>query len=245
MHCTHRSYPDLGTLSRAAAEFIAHAAEEDVRERGRFSLVLSGGDTPRTLFRLLAAPPWSARMPWARTHVFWGDERCVPPESVESNYHHAHELLLARVPVPKGNIHRIRAEQGGEAAAAAYQGELEDFFLSSGGKRGYFPVFDCMLLGVGGDGHIASLFPGSRSLDENVRWVIPATAPEGIIPRERITLTLPVIDRAKRLLFLVSGAGKRDILRGAFFESPRTGSGWPVTRVNPRGECVFATDFVL
>jgi 6-phosphogluconolactonase len=244
MHCISRSFPDLDSLSRAAAEYIIYAANEEIRTRSRFALALSGGDTPRTLYSLLASERWSERMPWTRTHVFWGDERCVPPESGESNFHSARELLLSRVPIPDGNIHRIPAERGGEAAAAIYQRELEDFFLSPGAKSDYFPVFDCLLLGVGGDGHLASLFPGTRALEEDSRWVAPATAPDGISPRERVTLTLPSIDRAKRLLFLVSGAGKRHVLRGVFDTSPG-GSVLPVSRVKPRGECVFFMDFAL
>ncbi len=244
MPCISRSFPDLNALSRAAAEYILRAAEDAVREQGRFSLALSGGKTPRTLYRLLASPPWNARMPWTRTHVFWSDERCVPPEDGESNFHHARELLLSRVPVPDMNIHRIPAERGGEAASSAYQGELEDFFLSSGERSGYLPVFDCMLLGVGADGHIASLFPGSPALEEKTRWVTSSTTPAGMTTSNRVTLTLPVIDRAKHLLFLVSGEGKRDVLRGVF-DASRSGKEWPVSRVKLRGECVFAMDFVL
>ena len=183
-------------------------------------------------------------MPWALTHIFWGDERCVPPVSAESNYSRVRELLLSHVPVPIGNIHRIPAELGGKAAAEVYQREMEDYFLSPGENAGYFPVFDCMTLGVGLDGHIASLFPGSKALEETTRWVVPSTAPEGISPRERVTLTLPLINRAKRLLFLVSGAGKRDMLREVF-DASRRGGRLPVSRVKPRGECVFTMDFTL
>lgn len=242
--CIPRFFPDRDSLCRAAADYIVNAADEAVRTSGRFTLALSGGETPRPLYRLLASDPWSERMPWKRTHIFWGDERCAPPESEESNFFHAREILLARVPIPGGNIHRIPSERGGEAASAAYREELEDFFLSTEVKSGYFPLFDCMLLGVGGDGHIASLFPGTRALEERTRWVVPTDAPEGVFPRHRVTLTLPVIDRAKRLLFLVSGDGKRDILRSVFSES-HGGNEWPVSRVNPRGECVVLMDFTL
>lgn len=183
-------------------------------------------------------------MPWDRTHIFWGDERCVSVESEKSNFRLARELLLSRVPISEGNIHRIPAEFGGEAASSAYHWELKDFFLSSGKKTDYFPDFDCLLLGMGDDGHIASLFPGTRALEEKIRWVIPSTAPEGISPRERVTLTLPVIDRAKRLVFLVSGSGKRDILRKVFNSSQHERE-LPVSRLNPRGECVFFMDFTL
>lgn len=229
-------------MSGAAAEYICSAACQDVRERGRFTLVFSGGETPRPLYRLLASPPYTHRMPWGRTHVFWGDERCVSPESADSNFHHAHEILLSRVPIPSGHIHRIPAESGAESAAGEYKRELENFFLSSAGGTGYFPIFDCMLLGIGNDGHIASLFPEAPALEEFTRWVAPVSVPGGVSPVERVTLTLPVINRARRVLFLISGEGKRDII-GTVFRSMTPVRSLPVSLVCPLGECLFYLDF--
>jgi 6-phosphogluconolactonase len=243
MICAVYSFPKPESFYRSAADFILRAAEEEVRTKGVFTLALSGGDTPKPLFHRLSSEPWKTEMPWPSTHVFWGDERCVSPDRPESNYRTARELLLDHVPVPENHLHRIPAEQGGETAAAHYQRELEVFFLSSAGETDYFPVFDCMLLGMGRDGHIASLFPGTRSPGEEKRWVMSSTAPEGVTPRERVTLTLPVIERAKRLLILVSGAGKRDILHGAL-DSPRPEL--PVSMIRPRGECkVYYMDFTV
>jgi 6-phosphogluconolactonase len=188
-------------LARAAAEEWRARALSAVAQLGRFAVALAGGSTPRTLYALLADPdaPYRDELPWARTHVFFGDERAVPPEHAESNYRMAHETLLSRVAVPAENVHRIRGEGDPEASARAYEEDLRSFFGSA-------PRFDLLLLGMGADGHTASLFPGSAPLREVSRLVAATVAPA---PGERrITLTLPALEAAARIVFLVSGASK-------------------------------------
>jgi 6-phosphogluconolactonase len=195
--------PDLEALSRAAAQrFSALAQAHDP-----FSVALSGGGTPRRLYETLAAPPFCEHIPWERVHVFWGDERCVPPDDAGSNYRMARETLLDRVPLPAGNVHRIRGELGPEAAAQDYAQQLRAFF---GAQR---PALDLILLGMGDDGHTASLFPGSGALHETRRPVVGVTAYYQDRPARRVTLTPPAINAARQVIFLVAGAGKAQVLR--------------------------------
>lgn len=199
-------------LAQAAAEEFAAAVEEALAgqaDRGHCSVALTGGSTPRAFYRRLAEEPFSGRLPWERIHFFWGDERHVPPDHADSNFRMAHEALLAAVPVPRENIHRILAEDPDAArAASAYEQTLRDFFALPAGA---FPRFDVLLLGLGPDAHVASLFPGSPALRERERLVV---APRLETPRHlgtfRITLTVPVLNHAARTFFLVSGAEKAD-----------------------------------
>jgi 6-phosphogluconolactonase len=237
-----RSFPDLDSLSQAAAEYIVDAANKAILEKDLFTLVLSGGKTPLTLYRMLASPLWNNRIPWGKTNIFWSDERCVPIESDENNYRSAYETFLSHVPIPEKNIHRIQAEKGGIEAAFLYQKELEKYFLLQKVKTDYFPRFDCLLLGMGYDGHIASLFPETDELNENERWVVPSTAPSTFYPRERVTLTLPVINHSERVLLLLSGMEKKNILLEEFDYFVH-GIILPVSRVKPRGECMMYMDF--
>jgi 6-phosphogluconolactonase len=215
-------------VARAAAEEVAAAAAHAVAARGRFTLALSGGSTPHRLYALLADPqaPYRARLPWALTHVFFGDERPVGPEHPYSNYRMAREALLAHVPL--GSVHRIRGED--PAAARSYEEELRAFFGLAPGDPP--PRLDLVLLGLGPDGHTASLFPGSEALGELTRWVIsPVVAQLGT---RRTTLTLPVLDRARAILFLVSGAEKATALARVL--SPAAGEEpLPAARVRPDG----------
>lgn len=201
-----RRMADAEEVARAAAEEVALAAARADAARGRFTLALAGGSTPRRLYALLAdaRAPFRARVPWERTHVFFGDERPVPPEHPDSNYRMAREALLDRVPV--ASVHRIPGED--PAAAEAYEDELRRFFeVPPGGPP---PRLDLVLLGLGEDGHTASLFPGSDALGERRRWVAaPLVARLGV---HRLTLTLPVLDRAREVLFLVAGADKAEAL---------------------------------
>ncbi|MEA2601867.1 MAG: 6-phosphogluconolactonase [Acidobacteriota bacterium] len=213
-----RVFADVEELMRAAAEEVARRAEEAVRERGRFTWVLSGGSTPRELYRLLASPPYRDRMPWSAIHVFWGDERHVPPDHPDSNFRMAREALLDAVPLPAANVHRIRAEEPDAAVAAdLYEAELRAFFQR-------VPCFDLILLGLGKDAHTASLFPGGTALHENERWVIaPWVQAQSTF---RITLTPPVLDHARLCLFLVSGEDKAEALR-AVLAGPRDPERYP------------------
>lgn len=204
-----RVFASPDELTRAAAEEIARAAEQAVAERGRFTLTLSGGSTPRSLYRLLASEPYRERLPWSAIHLFWGDERHVPPAHADSNFRMAREALIDHVPVPPGNVHRIPAEDpDARRAAAAYEAELRAFFGLAPGEQ---PAFDLLLLGLGADGHTASLFPGSPALNERDHVVV---APWVEAQRAfRITLTPPALNHARRTLFLVSGEDKADALR--------------------------------
>jgi len=247
-----RRFPDLKELSRAASDLMIKRAEECVAERGVFTLVLSGGKTPRTLYEHLARPPVSAMMPWARTHLFWGDERCVPPDHPESNYAMAFQALLSKVPVPPQNIHRIPAEmEPPEDAAAAYEKILREFFqthfnqdshLPSSAEGSLFPSFDLILLGVGEDGHTASLFPGDEVLEERKLWVAAVRAREVLPSIPRITLTLPMINMAECVVFMVSGAGKKEAMQSILEYPEKAGRVYPAARVRPRQRVVWFLD---
>ncbi|HNU85053.1 MAG: 6-phosphogluconolactonase [Pseudomonadota bacterium] len=201
-------------LAGAAATLFAAQAAGAVSARGRFTTALSGGRTPETLYGLLAAPPFASQIPWGRVHLFWGDERCVPPDHRESNYRFARERLLDHVPIPPGNVHRIRGEMEPAEAAALYEKLLRDFFGPHGDP---LFTFDLVLLGLGEDGHTASLFPGTGPIRETARWVVghDVDARKGW----RITLTPAAINAARTVVFLVAGktkaAAARDVLEGS------------------------------
>ena len=195
-------------LFHAAAEEVARTAVQAVAARGRFTVALSGGSTPRSLYTLLAA---SARQfPWQQTFFFWGDERHVSPDSPESNYRMANESLLSKVPVPAGNVHRILAENPDAAAAAsAYEQTLQTFFRLDSAH--VLPELDLILLGMGPDGHTASLFPGTQALHEQSKLAVANHLDQ--LNTDRLTLTYPVLNAAGCVLFLVSGADKAPALR--------------------------------
>jgi 6-phosphogluconolactonase len=199
---------DLDELSmKAAVEFIG-LANRSVGCSGRFVVALSGGSTPKSLYSLLASAEFRAQIPWAQIHFLWGDERCVPPDHPESNYRMTFESLLSKVPVPKENIHRIEAELEPEAAAERYEREIRECFRLSGAE---LPRFDLVLLGLGDDGHTASLFPGSQALEETGRLVVAIYVDK--LKTYRITLTLPVLNHAANIFFLVAGESKAGVLR--------------------------------
>ncbi|MGH9513533.1 MAG: 6-phosphogluconolactonase [Terriglobales bacterium] len=194
-------------LFRAAATEFSDLANEAVRNRGRFCVALSGGSTPRSLYTLLASG--AVPVPWQNVCIFFGDERHVPPDDAESNYRMANEAMLSKVPIPSQNIFRIPAEEkDSQAVATAYEQTLISFF---GLKNGEFPRFDLILLGLGPEGHTASLFPGSSALQEKKRLVVSNWVEK--FHTDRITLTLPAINDAAEIIFLVSGEEKAGILR--------------------------------
>jgi 6-phosphogluconolactonase len=196
---------DLDDVSRRAAEAAVGTINDAVRTAGTCSIVLSGGSTPRTLHRLLATE-FRDRIPWARVQVFWGDERYVPPEDSRSNYRMAKETLLDHVPCPPANIHPMPTHfPSADEAARSYERTLRNHFV------GEWPRFDLVLLGIGDDGHTASLFPGSLALAERTRWVVAARAP--VEPHSRLTLTLPALTRAAAVYVLAAGAAKAEPLR--------------------------------
>lgn len=234
-----RRVSDAEAVARAAAEEIVAAAARAVHERGRFTVALAGGSTPRRTYELLADPdaPYRARLRWDATHVFFGDERHVPPDHPDSNYRMAREALLDRVSV--ASVHRMRGEERQAAAAAdGYEAELRRFFGL--GADAPPPRLDLVLLGLGPDGHTASLFPASAALDERRRWVVAPYVER--LGAHRITLTLPVIERAREVLFLVSGAEKAEALSRAIAPPPGEAP-VPAGRVRPEhGALVWIVD---
>ena len=201
-------------LFAAAAEEVVHAANEAVAQRGRFTIALAGGSTPKSLYNLVATNARTT-LPWDRMFFFWGDERHVPPIDPESNYRMAEEAMLSKVPVPPGNVFRIKTENP-EAAAAAedYEKAIRKFF---GLEPGQFPRFDLILLGMGPDGHTASLFPGTTALQEKSRLVVANWVEK--MKTHRITLTLPVLNAARCVTFLVSGTDKAPALKAVLEEN--------------------------
>lgn len=197
-------------LSRLAAEQFVSLAVEAVRENGLFTVALAGGSTPKNLYQLLSSPdePFRAQLPWNRIHFFWGDERHVPPDHPDSNYRMAWEALLSRVPIPAENIHRIKSENA-EAAKAAdeYAGTLRDVFRLT---EGQFPRLDLILLGIGPDAHLASIFPGSPAINEQRQLVLAPWVDK--LNSSRITLTPPVLNHAASVIFLVTGREKAHAL---------------------------------
>ena len=194
-------------LFHAAAEEFVAVGRAAIGAHGRFSVALSGGSTPKALYSLLASN--YATFAWNRVFLFFGDERHVPPTDPESNYRMVHEALLTKVPVPAENIFRVAAENpDADAAASAYEAQLRKFFEL---KAGEFPRFDLILLGMGPDGHTASLFPDSKALDEQSRLVVANWVAK--FNANRLTFTFPVINRAAEVLFLACGADKAAILQ--------------------------------
>jgi len=208
-----RLHPNLSLLAVSAAGHFLEQAQAAIQSRGRFSVALSGGSTPRAAYELLASQTYATTLDWSRVHVFWGDERCVPPDHPDSNYRMAWETLLNRVPIPPENIHRMPGEAEPELAAKEYE-QLMRSHYPSGENSQYVKLFDLILLGLGEDGHIASLFPGSPALGENVRWVVAVEHKQPPPPLvKRLTLTLTMLNKATQVTFLVAGAGKAHILK--------------------------------
>lgn len=212
-----RLFDTIDDLSRAAAELVARLAQEAVQRHGRFTVALAGGSTPKRLYRLLAEETrWRDAIPWSDVHVFWGDERHVPPTHADSNFRMADEALLSRVPIPPSHINRIVTEDPhADAAATAYERTLRDVFALT---ESQCVSFDLMLLGMGADGHTASLFPGSSALDERTRLVVAPWVER--FGAYRITLTPPVLASARATAVLVSGLEKavvlHEVLEGPF-----------------------------
>jgi 6-phosphogluconolactonase len=231
-----RVLPDPAALAEAAARAIAEAAQCAIDARGAFTLALSGGSTPRDLHLRLASPPLRDQIDWRRVDVFFGDERCVPPDDPQSNYRMADETLLTRVPMPREQVHRMRGELPPAEAAQAYEQELKQFF--NGGSDS--PRLDIILLGMGDNGHTASLFPGLTAVHEQQRWVVAEYVAE--VGMWRITLTPVVINLAREVIFLVAGAGKASMLRRVL-EGPFIPDQLPAQNVRPSpGEVTWLVD---
>jgi len=202
--------PDTAALANRAAQYLVEMAGEAVEARGRVRFAISGGSTPRAAFAALADPdqPWLRRMPWDKLDLFWADERCVPPGDAESNFRMTRESLLDHVPLKPEQIHRMEGELDPEVAASRYESELRNSFRLEGAQS---PRFDLIALGMGDDGHTASLFPNTAALHEMSRLVTANHVPQR--DAWRITLTWPVINSASSVFFLVAGEDKASILR--------------------------------
>ncbi len=220
-------------LARAAARDFVAKADAAIAERGSFSVALAGGSTPKATYEVLASD-YAEKLDWSKVHVFFGDERTVPPDHEDSNYRMAQLTLLSRVPV--GSIHRMRGELPPAEAAAAYEEDLRRFFGASDEP----PSFDLILLGIGGDGHTASLFPETSALEVHDRWVV--ANPVLKLETTRLTLTVPVINASRAVNFLVAGRDKAEALR-EILEGDADPRAFPAKFVHPEdGDLTWMVD---
>jgi 6-phosphogluconolactonase len=231
-----RVFQDLDALSRGVLDELMLILQDSVAKRGLLSVALSGGRTPARMYSLWAqTEKYKSATPWERVHFFWGDERYVPADDPLSNYRMTRETLIDKVPIPSSNVHPFHTElPQPQEVAAAYESEMKSFFGSGP------PAFDLQLLGLGGEGHTASLFPDSPALEEKRRWVAAVEVPA--TPPRRLTMTLPVLNSARNTFFLVAGADKREIL-AALRNEPESGvSQYPAARVRPTTHPVWFLD---
>ncbi|MCE0484730.1 MAG: 6-phosphogluconolactonase [Methylacidiphilales bacterium] len=221
-------YPDADALAKGAAIDLQRHAQRCVAEKGIFTLALAGGSTPRKLYTVLASDPMFLEFPWDKTHLFFGDERHVPPTHLDSNYLMVQTTLLSTGRIPAGNVHRIRAElPDANQAAVDYDVELHTFF-NTAMRFSQCPRFDMILLGMGPDGHTASLFPGSQGLEEKNRWVVANWVEK--FKSTRITFTFPVLNAAHSVWLLVCGPDKADMMFEVLIAT-RNQANYPVQRV--------------
>ncbi len=204
--------PSTEEAAQAKAKFVATLAKECLDTQHRFTIALSGGSTPRRFYQILASPPHAEGIAWDRWHIFWSDERCVPPDHEDSNFRMAREALLDHVPIPPAQVYRMRGEVAPEQAAKEYETAVLNVFQTA------VPFFDLILLGIGYDGHTASLFPGTGALQENHRLVVANWEPS--LQVHRITFTLPLINAAKVVAFLDTDESKAEVLRGVLESAP-------------------------
>ncbi|HKV57044.1 MAG TPA: 6-phosphogluconolactonase [Ktedonobacteraceae bacterium] len=232
-------YPDLDTISQQAAAYIARIASEAIVTRGRFTIALSGGNTPKKLYGLLATEPYSRQIDWQLVDIFWSDERCVPPDDPESNYYMAQEVMLRHLSIPVTQVHRMPADRPDrDAASLAYTQDMQRVF---GTNR--VPDFDLIQLGMGPEGHTASLFPHQPSLRETQRLVMPVSVPKP--PPDRLTFTPPILNAAHHILFLATGADKVDAMY-AVIEGPTNPEEYPAQIVQPpNGEVTWMVDSAI
>jgi len=214
--------PDAAAVAQTAAERILVSAESAIEMRGAFSIALSGGSTPKALYALLAAEPFRSSIDWAKVHVFFGDERCVPPDDAESNYRMARESFLSKLPVPGDNVYRIRGEIDPAEAAKEYGEMLKEYFADGGP--------DVTLLGMGDDGHTASLFPHTEALKERKHRCVANYVPK--FNKWRVTLSVPFLNRSQEVFILVTGVGKAARI-AEILEGPRVPEQLPIQLISP------------
>jgi 6-phosphogluconolactonase len=235
MHMDMRVFADLDALSVAAMEETVRVMRDAVGQRGRFSIALSGGHTPKKMYELWAGKPHRDETPWDKVHLFWGDERYVPHDDPLSNFRMTREALISHVPIPPENVHVIPTVSAPpDTSAKAYEAELRGFF---GSKP---PEIDVQLMGLGDEGHTASLFPGSAALEERQRWVLSVEAP--VTPPKRLTLTPVVLNQGRNTFFLVSGSGKQQIIAAIRSEPDGQPSQYPAGRIQPTGPVLWFLD---
>ncbi|MGH9444534.1 MAG: 6-phosphogluconolactonase [Terriglobia bacterium] len=223
-----RVFEDLEALSRAAAEEFSNLAKQKAGAGTAFTAALSGGSTPKEFYQLLATPEFSATTPWLNIHLFQVDERCVPADSPQSNYKMIREAMLDQIPMALSNFHRIPAEEADrESASDRYAADLR---RTVGASQAQWPQLDLLYLGMGDDGHTASLFPGTAALEENTRAVCPNWVEK--LSMWRITLTRPVLNAAARVIFMVSGAQKAEMLRQVL-QDVRDSPRFPAQLIHP------------
>src|SRR5271163_4279151 len=210
---SYRVSPTPAATARAAAQLFTDAAVKAAAARGLARIAISGGTTPKTMFGLLADPaePFLKQVPWDKLDLYWVDERCVPPDHAESNYRMTREALLSKVPLPAERVHRMEGELDPEVAAARYESTIRNTFKLEGAET---PTFDLVLLGMGPDGHTASLFPHTEGLHEMSRIVIPNQVPQK--DAWRVTLTWPVITQGREVAFLIEGKEKTEMVKQVF-----------------------------
>lgn len=226
---------DSESMASQSADYICNIASDTIASSGRFTIALSGGSSPERLYQLLATDEYKHRIDWNAVHVFWSDERCVPPTHRNSNFGLALDALLSKNKIPEENIHRIPAEiEPPSKAASLYEDDLKNFFSNSDS------LFDLCILGLGADGHTASIFPGA-SLDESA-LVVATTAPDQMPARDRITLTTSAINRSRAAAFIVSGRAKRGILREILSNSQAAISRYPAAGISPGKELIWFID---
>jgi 6-phosphogluconolactonase len=228
-------FPDLEAVSSKAAEMFSSFSRTFIFSKGRFAVAISGGSTPVRLYTLLCSALYRSKIDWHNIHFFWADERCVPKDHEESNFKLAFDTLLSKVSVPRRNIHRIPCEEDPDIAAMDYEKDIIGFFGRSG-----LPVFDLVILGVGEDGHTASLFPGSRSLEEKIRLVVPVYMEKPL--SHRITLTLPVFNNASQILFLAAGTSKANAV-SSILNNRESKERYPAGLIDPvKGKITWLID---
>jgi 6-phosphogluconolactonase len=221
---------DANALSRAAADEFSRLARQSIAAKNQFAVSLAGGSTPRGAYARLADQDREGKygpLAWEKIHIFFGDERHVPPDDAESNYKMARETLLSKVPIPPANVHRMQGELEATAAAEAYQKELQRFFDL---RPGELPRFDLILLGLGDDGHTASLFPDTAGLVENSRLVIANWVEQ--LKDYRLSFTFPVLNHAAETMFLVAGDAKAEVVKKVLGDNATPGK-YPAQRINP------------
>ena len=229
-------YSDTDALSLDAAHYIVRLAAESIVSHGRFTIALSGGTTPRKLYGMLGDEPYRSQIDWAFVDIFWSDERCVPPDSEDSNYSLAQQVLLSKIPIPAAQVHYMPADEADrDAASQSYSDTMRRVFATNG-----IPSFDLIQLGMGPEGHTASLFPHQASLHEQQRLVMPVSVPKP--PPPRLTFTPPILNAAHNLLFLVTGTDKADAVQ-AVLEGDYNPDEYPAQIVRPtNGEVVWMLD---